>query len=146
MNGSPDTVSPHGTAAAANEATDLDELKAYLDWLRELAAAGGALSKLVLLELRLAVGDGLRLVLLGLVMLSVVMLAWTGFSVLLAWLAYLHWQSVISGLCAFLAMQLVALGVDVVATTAIPQKPLPAGHSASSGCIYGGGQTWRAGS
>lgn len=110
MTGSPDTVSPHGTAAAANEAIDPDELKAYLDWLRELAAAGGTLSKLVRLELRLAVGDGLRLVLLGLVMLSVVILAWTGFSVLMAWLAYLHGQSVISGLCAFLAMQLAALG------------------------------------
>jgi len=110
MNDTPGGANPQSADVAPNQPADLDELRAWLDWLREASDAGGAVLKLALLELRLALGDGRRLVLLGLLMLPVVMLAWFSFSVLLAWLAYQYGQSVTFGLCAFLAAQLVALG------------------------------------
>lgn len=86
-----------------------DELKAWLHWLQQGAEAGGTLSRLAWLELRLAIADSKRLLLVGLAMVPVIVLAWLGFSVLLAWLAYQQSLSVTLGLGAFLALQLVAL-------------------------------------
>jgi len=85
------------------------EIKAWLDWAQQLTVAGGTLSKLALLELRLAVGDSGRLFAVGLLMLPLLFLAWIGLSVLLAWLAYLAVLSVTVALITFLLIQVVAL-------------------------------------
>jgi len=86
-----------------------DELKAWLDWLQQAAEAGGTLSKLALLELRKAVADGRRLIVVALFMLPVLFLAWLGFSVLLGWVAYHYSLSIGYGVATFLAVQLATL-------------------------------------
>lgn len=95
--------------AAAEGAADVDELKAWLGWVEQAVAAGGTLSRLAVLELRLAVASSGRLVLLGLIILPLVVFAWLGLSILLGWLAYQYGQSVTVGLGTFLGVQLAAL-------------------------------------
>ncbi|PLW81996.1 hypothetical protein CWI75_12975 [Kineobactrum sediminis] len=77
--------------------------------LQQTLATGRQLSELLQLELKLAVGDGLRLLGVLLAMVSLVILAWLGLSVLLAWLAFLGSGSVALGLAGFLVVQLLAL-------------------------------------
>lgn len=88
-----------------------EELKASLEWLAQAAQATGDLSRLALLELRLAVGDSGRLVILSLVMIPVFLLAWTGLSVLLAWSAFAWLGSVALAIGVFTGLQVVILGV-----------------------------------
>lgn len=92
-----------------------DELKAALDWLRQLSAAGSAYSRLFALELRLALGDSGRLLVLGLLMVPVALLAWVGLGVLLAWLVYHYSQSVGFALGAFFLLQVVVLAALALA-------------------------------
>ncbi|MFA5495526.1 MAG: hypothetical protein WC247_12170 [Porticoccaceae bacterium] len=86
-----------------------DELKAWLEWLEQAVAAGGTLSRLAALELRLAVASSGRLLVLALVILPLVVFAWLGLSVLLGWLAFQYSLSVSVGLGTFLGVQLAAL-------------------------------------
>lgn len=88
-----------------------DELKAWVELLQQAVAAGATLSQLAMLELRLALADGGRLVALGLVMLPLALLAWLGLSVLIGWCVFQWAASVTLGIGAFLAVQLVTLGI-----------------------------------
>src|SRR5690554_8089431 len=63
------------------------------------------------MELRLAAGDSGRMLLLALAMIPVAILAWTGLSVLLAWLVFTWLGSVAWGLAGFIALQLLMLGI-----------------------------------
>lgn len=112
MNEIPASSSPE-QAGSGQSPGEPDELKAWLQWLQQAAQAGGTLSQLALLELRLAFADSKRLLLLGLAMVPVIVLVWVGFTVLLAWLAYQQSHSVTLGLCVFLAQQLLALMIMV---------------------------------
>src|SRR5690606_39051812 len=67
----------------------LDELKSSAQWLEHAALVGGDLVRLAGMELRLAAGDSGRMLLLALAMIPVAILAWTGLSVLLAWLVFI---------------------------------------------------------
>ena len=88
-----------------------DELKSSLAWLEHAALAGGDLGRLAVLELRLAVADSGKLVVLGLAMVPLLLLAWIGSSVLLAWLAFVWSGSVALSIGTFIVVQLITLGV-----------------------------------
>ncbi|MEA3298908.1 MAG: hypothetical protein U9R22_01640 [Pseudomonadota bacterium] len=91
------------------------ELDAWLGMLRQAAAAGATLSSLAGLELRLALADGRRLLLLGLLILPLAGLAWLGFSALVGWWVWQALDAVTHGLLAFLALQLGALLAVILA-------------------------------
>ena len=92
-----------------------EELKAWVELLQQAVAAGATLSQLALLELRLAIADGGRLIVLGLLMLPLTLLAWSGVSVLAAWSAFSLSGSVALGICTFVAVQVITLSVMAVA-------------------------------
>lgn len=98
-----------GTGPESEPAATEAQLQAWAALFQQTLAAGRQLSELLQLELKLAVGDGLRLLGVVLVMLPLVILAWLGLSVLLAWLAFLGSGSVGLGLAGFLVVQLLAL-------------------------------------
>tara|TARA_R110000782_G_scaffold23885_3_gene62099 strand:- start:203 stop:646 length:444 start_codon:yes stop_codon:yes gene_type:complete len=91
--------------------TGQDEIQAWADWFSHAASAGGDLAKLAAMELRLALGDTGRIVALVLVAVPLLLLAWIGFSVLVAWLLFLPTLSVVAAIGAFLVVQLIPLGV-----------------------------------
>ena len=86
-----------------------DSVQAWTALLQQLQATGQGFSRLLQLELRLALGDARRLLLVSLALLPLVFLAWCGFSVLLAWLAFDLSQSVAAGIAAFIGVQLLML-------------------------------------
>tara|TARA_R110002110_G_scaffold110071_4_gene274492 strand:- start:117889 stop:118392 length:504 start_codon:yes stop_codon:yes gene_type:complete len=92
-------------APAAAEA----QLQAWVSLLQLAQATGRQLSTLLQLELKLALADGQRLLGAILAMVPLVILAWTGLSVLLAWLVFLGSGSVSLGLAGFVLIQLLAL-------------------------------------
>jgi len=100
-----------GTTDQTEDLRPQDELKAWVELLQQAVAAGATLSQLAMLELRLALADGGRLVALGLVMLPLALLAWLGLSVLIGWCVFQWAASVALGIGAFLAVQLVTLGI-----------------------------------
>ena len=100
-----------GTTDQTEDLRPQDELKAWVELLQQAVAAGATLSQLAMLELRLALADGGRLVALGLVMLPLALLAWLGLSVLIGWCVFQCAVSVALGIGAFLAVQLVTLGI-----------------------------------
>ena len=81
----------------------LDELKSSAQWLEHAVLVGGDLIRLAGMELRLAAGDSGRMLLLALAMIPVAILAWTGLSVLLAWLVFIWLESVGWGIVGFIA-------------------------------------------
>ncbi|HDZ56476.1 MAG TPA: hypothetical protein ENH64_08365 [Pseudomonas xinjiangensis] len=80
-----------------------------MDWAKNAGATAGDLIKLMFLELKLAMSDTRRIVVLGLAMVPLALLAWIGLSVLLAWWAYVPSESVTLALCVFLAVQVVPI-------------------------------------
>ncbi|OFE12407.1 hypothetical protein PHACT_04030 [Pseudohongiella acticola] len=91
--------------AAAGGSEVEDELNAWLAWLRQLGALGGALTVLATAEIRLAGGDLRRLLLLALLFLPIIIFVWLGLSVFLSWLAYSLSGMPGLGFFAFLVMQ-----------------------------------------
>lgn len=98
-----------GSGTQSEPAATEAQLQAWAALLQQTLATGRQLSELLQLELKLAVGDGLRLLGVVLTMASLAILAWLGLSVLLAWLAFLGSGSVALGLAGFLVVQLLAL-------------------------------------
>lgn len=86
------------------------ELNIWSTWLTQAAAAGADFAELFALEVRLAVGDARRLLMLAMIAIPLLLFAWLGFSVLIAWLVGEYLTSVIWGLAAFLGIQLIVLG------------------------------------
>jgi len=85
------------------------ETDAWQDWLKDLARVSSTLSQLAAAEMRLAASDLRRYFLLSLLMLPVMLLAWIGFSVLLAWLAYNFSTYPAAGFGTFFLLQLLVL-------------------------------------
>lgn len=106
----PDPASAQAQTRAQAQEPDSD-LDIWSSWLTQAAEAGTRFAELAALEIRLAVGDSGRLLLLVIVALPVAMLAWLGFCVLTAWLVAHYSASVAWGLGAFLGIQLATLCV-----------------------------------
>ncbi|MBM69107.1 MAG: hypothetical protein CME43_06475 [Haliea sp.] len=86
------------------------ELRNWQKFLEQAVEAGNQFSRLVALELKLAAGDAGRLILVVLAIVPLVILAWLGLTLLLAWQAYASTQSVALGLAVFTLLQLLTLG------------------------------------
>ena len=114
MTGIPGNSTPESGDAGGQQQEQqplLGELKSSLEWLEHAALVGGDLVRLAGLELRLAAGDSGRLLALGLAMIPLALLAWIGFSVLLAWLVFAWLGSVALALVAFVIVQVITIGV-----------------------------------
>jgi len=102
----PDTANPDDKAEKPEQ---LDELQLWASWLRQTGATSADIFELLLLEVRLAISDSKRLLLLALLFVPILMLTWISFSVLLAWQFYLFNMSVTQGLLAFSIIQFLGL-------------------------------------
>ncbi|WP_019528685.1 hypothetical protein [Dasania marina] len=112
MSESPDAGSSNNNAENTEQ---LAALQVWASWLQQSAAMGSELLQLLQLELRLAIKDGKRLFVLALLFVPLLILAWLGITVLLAWLVYLVNVSVTQGLLAFLALQIAGLWIITLA-------------------------------
>ena len=101
---------PEGSAKDNVNATEA-ELRAWMTLGTDALAMFEQLITLLRLELTLAIADGKRLILVGLAMIPLVLLAWIGFSVLVAWVVYAITASVAVGLSGFLLLQISVLAV-----------------------------------
>ncbi len=86
-----------------------NEIDSVLALLKQAQAIGSGLGQLLARELQLALGDMRRLCGLFLLALPLVMLAWLGFAVLIAWVVGDYSQSVPIGLFTFVLLQLAGL-------------------------------------
>ncbi|MFT6987433.1 MAG: hypothetical protein ACJAT7_003288 [Psychromonas sp.] len=102
----PDPANPHDKA---EQSEPLDELQMWTGWLQQSAAIGTDILQLLQLELRLAITDSKRLLVVALLFIPLLMLTWIGFTALLAWLVYLLNTSITQGLLTFFISQ--ALGL-----------------------------------
>lgn len=84
-------------------------MQAWFALLQLAQATGRQLTTLLQLELKLALADGQRLLGALLAMVPLVILAWLGLSILLAWLVFMGSGSVGLGLAGFVLVQLLAL-------------------------------------
>lgn len=107
-----DTVPPlpHTDRQPDDSATHDSKLDTWSAWVTQAAAAGADFAELFSLEVRLAVGDARRLLVLMLMAVPLLLLAWLGFSTLIAWLVGEYRSSVAWGIGTFLGIQLVSLG------------------------------------
>jgi uncharacterized membrane protein YqjE len=87
----------------------LDELQLWAGWLQQAAAIGSDIFQLVQLELRLAISDSKRLLLLALLFVPILILVWISLTVLLAWGVYLLNTSATYALLTFFLSQVLAL-------------------------------------
>ena len=101
----PTTEAGADTIAAQNTEQASAELNAISGWLRQAGETGLDLSLLLGLELRLAAGDLGRMIVLTLLLLPVLLLAWTGLCICLSWLAYLLSGQPIVAFIAFPLLQ-----------------------------------------
>lgn len=85
------------------------EFRNWQTLLQQALEAGNQFSRLLVLELQLAVGDAGRLALVVLAVVPLLIFTWLGLSVLLAWWAFAALESVALGLVAFTALQVAAL-------------------------------------
>jgi hypothetical protein len=109
MNEKVEAPSSKDTSIQADTSDLQSELQVWLAWLKDATALSGDMLQLLLLEIRLALGNVRRLMLLLLLIWPVLIMAWAGFSVLLSWLAFDSTQSISLGLVVFILIQLVAL-------------------------------------
>lgn len=86
-----------------------DELQMWSIWLQQSAAIGTGILHLLQLELRLAIADSKRLVIVALLFIPMLIMTWISFTVLLSWLVYQLNSSITQGLCAFFISQTLAL-------------------------------------
>ena len=103
---SSDTANPEDKAEKNEQ---LDQLQIWLSWLEQAGTVSSDIFQLLQLELRLAVSDSKRLLLLALLFVPMLVLTWLGFSILLAWQVYLLNMSVTQGLLVFCVIQFLGL-------------------------------------
>jgi len=87
----------------------LDDLQLWASWLQQATTISTDIFQLVQLELRLAISDSKRLLVLALLFVPILILVWISFTVLLAWLVYLVNTSATQGLLALFISQILAL-------------------------------------
>ena len=93
----------------------LDDISLLINWLQHAASTGSEIFDLFQLEVRLAVTDMMRLMVLAKLLIPMLVLTWMSFSALLTWQAYLCNSSVTQGLLflcllQFCGLLLIALG------------------------------------
>jgi hypothetical protein len=93
----------------AEKPEQLEELQLWANWLQQAGTISTDIFQLVQLELRLAISDSKRLLVLALLFMPILILVWISFTVLLAWLVYLLNTSATQGLLAFFVSQMLAL-------------------------------------
>jgi len=93
----------------AEKSEPLEDLQLWASWLQQATTISTDIIQLVQLELRLAISDSRRLLVLALLFVPILILAWISFTVLLAWLVYLLNTSATQGLFAFFISQALAL-------------------------------------
>lgn len=108
---SPEDQREFSSAGSVEQETDKGEgdLDATLTWLRDVSELGAILSRLAIAELRLAVGDMGRCLVLALLALPLLLLAWIGLCVLVSWFAYSLSGYPGAGFAAFFLLQVVPL-------------------------------------
>lgn len=104
---------PHADRRPDDSTPNDGKLDTWSTWVTQTAAAGADFAELFALEVRLAVGDARRLLVLMLVAVPLLLFAWLGFSTLVAWLVGEYRSSVAWGIGTFLAIQLLSLGALV---------------------------------
>lgn len=87
----------------------LDEMNALMGWLQSAASTGSEIFDLFKLEVRLAVTDVKRLILLSKLLVPMLVLAWMSLSAVLAWHVYLLNISVSQGLLFLCCLQFLGL-------------------------------------
>ncbi|MFT6927977.1 MAG: putative membrane protein YqjE [Psychromonas sp.] len=93
----------------AEKSEQLEDLQLWASWLQQAATISTDIFQLVQLELRLAISDSKRLLVLALLFVPILILSWISFTVLLAWLVYQINSSTTCGLLAFFVCQILAL-------------------------------------
>jgi hypothetical protein len=93
----------------AEQNEQFDQLQLWASWLEQAGTLSSEIFQLLQLELRLAVSDSKRLLILALLFVPMLMLTWISFSVLLAWQIYLLNLSVTQGLLACCMIQILGL-------------------------------------
>ncbi len=103
---------PHNSASAHDKAEkpDLfDEMNVLMAWLQSVASTGSEIVDLFQLELRLAITDVKRLIVLIKLLLPMLILAWISLSAVLSWHVYLLNTSVSQGLWCLCILQFLGL-------------------------------------
>jgi hypothetical protein len=103
---SSDTANPEDKAEKTEQ---MDQLQLWARWLEQAGTLSSDIFQLLQLELRLAISDSKRLLVLALLFVPMLMLTWISFSVLLAWQVYLLNLSVTQGLLACCMIQFLGL-------------------------------------
>lgn len=93
----------------AERSDQLEEMQLWASWLQQAATISTDIFQLAQLELRLAISDSKRLLVLALLFVPILVLVWVSCTVLLAWLVYLVNSSTTQGLLAFFISQILAL-------------------------------------
>ncbi len=106
MNDSSNTESPENKA---DKSEQIDQLQLWSSWLEQAGVLSADIFQLLQLEVRLAISDSKRLLVLVVLFIPMLMLTWIGFSVFLAWQVHLLNMSVTQGLLAFFLIQLLGL-------------------------------------
>jgi len=104
---------PENQDAKTEQSEQPDELQMWVSWLQQSTAIGTDILQLLLLELRLALADSRRLLIVALLFIPMLMLTWISFTLFLAWLVYLLNASITQSLFAFFISQ--ALGLIGIA-------------------------------
>lgn len=98
---------------ASNEGGDDREelgLTPFASYAKEAMVVGSSLATLLQLELRLAAQDLGRLLVLALLLLPVLLLAWTSFCAGVSWFLYRYFEEPAAAFLTFLSLQMLALG------------------------------------
>jgi hypothetical protein len=101
-----DKASPDDKAYKTEQ---LEQLQLWTRWLEQVGTLSSDIFQLLQLELRLAISDSKRLLILALLFVPMLMLTWISFSFLLAWQVYLLNMSVTQGLLACCMIQFLGL-------------------------------------
>jgi len=103
----------HSESASAGDNAEksepLEDLQLWASWLQQAGTISTDIFQLVQLELRLAISDSKRLLVLALLFVPILILSWISFTVLLAWLVYQVNSSATYGFLTFFICQISAL-------------------------------------
>jgi tetrahydromethanopterin S-methyltransferase subunit E len=91
------------------EDTGLDTLSLWTAWLHEASGTGSEIAGLFQLELKLALANLGRMILLAISVLPLVLILWIGATATIAWAVYEMTDVAVSAFIAFTLIQLAAL-------------------------------------
>jgi len=88
-----------------------DTVDAMASWMRNLSEVGSLLSKLAIAEIKLALSDLRRFLVLAFIASQIMLLAWVGLCAFLSWLAFETSGYASLGFLVFLVLQIMVLAV-----------------------------------